>query len=209
MMLELKNEVKEAFIENRAAIIASALILFASMILGYVFEPYLHTYLNPVVEDLTRKVQSGVIKLTFADIFINNIIIVLRMFIYGLFFCLSALVLAFNGFFVGYYAATSNNLLSTLVFTVPHGVFEFSSCILGCASGFVLFDFAYKVVRTFLRQKEMKFLKRFINAYDENFDKLLQAFILLAVASILMAVAGIFEVYVTLPLGRFLLSILS
>ena len=209
MMFELKKEVKAVFIENRTAIIASALILFASMILGYVFEPYLHSYLNPVVEDLTRKVHSGVIKLTFADIFTNNIIIVLRMFIYGLFFCISALVLAFNGFFVGYYAATSSNLLSTLVFTVPHGIFEFSSCILGCASGFVLFDFAYNVVRTFLGQKEMRFLERFIDAYCENFDKLMQAFILLAIAAMLMAVAGIIEVYVTLPLGRFLLSILS
>jgi uncharacterized membrane protein SpoIIM required for sporulation len=37
----------------------------------------------------------------------------------------------------------------------------------------------------------------------------MQAFILLAIAAMLMAVAGIIEVYVTLPLGRFLLSILS
>ena len=55
----------------------------------------------------------------------------------------------------------------------------------------------------------MKFFDRFVQAYDENFDKLLQAFILLAVASILMVIAGIVEVYVTLPLGKFLLSFLS
>jgi uncharacterized membrane protein SpoIIM required for sporulation len=209
MMFDLKKEVKTAFIENKTAIIASALILFASFILGYVFEPYLHAYLNPVVEDLTRKVKTGVIKLTFADIFINNIIVDFRMFIYGIFFCSSALVLAFNGFFVGYYLASSNNLLSSLVFIVPHGIFEFSSCIVACAAGFVLFDFVCKVVGSFLKQKEMKLFKRFLYAYDENFDKLLQAFILLAVASVLMAIAGIFEVYITLPLGKFLLSVLS
>ena len=207
MMHELKNEVKKAFTENRNAIIASALIFFASLILGYAFQPYLYAYFNPLVEDLTHKVQTGVIKLTFADIFINNIIIVLEMFIYGLFFCISALVLAFNGFFVGYYAANSSNLSTVLVFTVPHGIFEFSSCILACASGFVLFSFACRVVKTFLKQKQMKSFKRFLYAYDENFNKLLQAFILLAIASVLMVIAGIFEVYITLPLGRFLLSL--
>ena len=52
-------------------------------------------------------------------------------------------------------------------------------------------------------------MDRFWYSYDENFDKLLQAFIILALSSILMAVAGIFEVYITLPLGKFLFSFLS
>ena len=208
-MFDLKNEVKAAFIENKTAIIASASILFISIILGYVFEPYLYGILNPVVEDMTNKVQSGVIKLTFEDVFINNILIVLEMFIFGIFCCGSALVLAFNGFFTGYYVAIADNLLEVLIFIVPHGIFEFSSCILACASGFVLFDFVIRLVKTFWKMNGMKFFDRFVQAYDENFDKLLQAFILLAVASILMVIAGIVEVYVTLPLGKFLLSFLS
>ena len=96
MFKKIHNEVKRAFIENKFAIFASAFILFISLILGYVFEPYLYSYLNPVVEDVTNKVQTGVIQLTFQDIFINNIMIVLRMFIYGLFFCFSALILGYK-----------------------------------------------------------------------------------------------------------------
>ena len=122
----IKREVKLAFIENKFAIIASVLILIIPLILGYVFEPYLFSYLNPVVEDLTNKVQTGVIRLTFSDIFFNNIMIVLEMFIAGLFFCFSALILAFNGFFVGYYVATTANLTQSLVLIIPHGIFEFS-----------------------------------------------------------------------------------
>lgn len=173
MFKKIHNEVKRAFIENKFAIFASAFILFISLILGYVFEPYLYSYLNPVVEDVTNKVQTGVIQLTFQDIFINNIMIVLRMFIYGLFFCFSALILGYNGFFVGYYAATSQSLLHVLVFTIPHGIFEFSSCILACASGFILFNFVCNLIRTFFKQKERKFMDRFWYSYDENFDKLL------------------------------------
>lgn len=203
----VKTEVKKAFVENKFAIIASAIILFISLILGYLLEPYLYSYFNPVVEDLTEKVQTGVIQLTFKDIFFNNIMIVLQMFIFGLLFCFSALILAFNGFFVGYYTATSPNLLQVLLLTIPHGIFEFSSCILACASGFVLFNFIYRLVKTFLKEKEGKFFDRLIYSYDKNFDKLLQAFILLALASVLMIIAGIIEAYITLPLAEFLFSL--
>lgn len=209
MFDKIKNEVNRAFAENKFAILASFLILFVSMILGYAFESNLHSYLNPVVEDLTEKVESGVVQLTFGDIFLNNIMIVFQMFVYGLFFCFSAVILGFNGFFVGYYAATSPSLLEVVVFVVPHGIFEFSSCILACASGFVLFHFAFKLIRTFLREKERKFIDRFIHSYDANFDKLLHALILFAIAVILMVIAGIIEVYITLPLGKFLLSGIS
>ncbi|WP_405304936.1 stage II sporulation protein M [Methanobrevibacter sp.] len=203
----IKKEVKLAFTENKFPIIASVLILFIPLILGYVFEPYLFSYFNPVVEDLTNKVQSGVLQLTFNDIFFNNIRIVLEMFIGGLFFCFSALILAFNGFFVGYYVATTPNLTQSLVLIIPHGIFEFSSCILGCASGFVLFSFAYGALKTFLSQNGMGFVDRMVFSYDENFNRLLHAFILLAISSVLMFIAAIIEVYLTVPIGRFLLSI--
>lgn len=209
MFIKIKREVKKAFIENKIAIIASILILFISLILGYFLEPYLHTFLNPIVDDLTNKVETGVIQLTFHDIFLNNIMIVLEMFIYGIFFCFSALILAFNGFFVGYYTAISPDLLQVLVLTVPHGIFEFSSCILACASGFILFNFVLKLIKTFIKEKERKIIDRLIYSYDKNFDKLLQSFIILIIAVILMIIAGIFEVYITLPLGKFLLSVLS
>ena len=67
------DEIKSAFIENKLAIYVAIAVFFISMILGYVFEPNLYSYFNPVVEDLTQKVQSGTVKLTFADIFFNNI----------------------------------------------------------------------------------------------------------------------------------------
>ena len=94
------NEVKRAFSENKLAIIASIAILFISLILGYVLQPNLDSYLNPVVDDLTQKVETGVIQLTFQDIFFNNFKIICQMFIYGIIFCFSAIILAFNGFFV-------------------------------------------------------------------------------------------------------------
>ena len=208
-MNSIKKEIKLAFVENKNLIIFSTLILFISLILGYVLKPYLFNIFNPVVDDFTNKIQMGVIQITFHDIFINNILVVLRMFIFGLFFCSSALILSFNGFFTGYYLATVPNLKFALILIIPHGIFEFPSCILGCASGFILFKFVYALIRTFIKEKEKKFFSRIVYAYSENFNLLLQAFIILAVASVLMAVAGIVECYITLPLGKYLMSVLS
>ena len=137
------EEIKSAFSENKIAIICSIAIFFISLILGYILQPQLYGFFNPHVEDLTNKVQSGVIQLKFGDIFFNNIKIIFQMFIYGITFCFSAFLLAFNGFFAGYYVACSNNLLYTLLLIIPHAIFEFPSCILACAGGFVLFNFVY------------------------------------------------------------------
>ena len=205
-MFDFKNEVRLAFSENKIAIIVSVLILAFSLVLGYFLEPYLYSLLNPVVEDLTNKVQTGVIQLTFQSIFLNNIKVVFLSFAMGALFCFSALILAFNGFFAGYYVATVGDLVKTSLLIIPHGIFEFSSCILACTSGFVLFHFICKFFKSLFNQKDKSISDKFNIAFDLSFDKLKQAFILLIISSILMAIAGFIEAYLTLPIADFILS---
>lgn len=202
------NEIKRAFGENKLAIYSSIAIFLFSFTFGFVFKQYLNSILTPVVEDLTQKVQSGVIKLTFTDIFFNNILIAIRMFIYGATFCFSAIILAYNGFFIGFYISSSNNLFRTLLLTIPHGIFEFSACILACASGFVLFNFIFKFLKSLWVQDDDEPLMVILKvSFSESFDKLKQAFILFAIASILMAIAGFIEVYLTIPIANLIVSI--
>ena len=209
-MLDFKKEIRLAFSENKMAICISIAILLISLILGYVLEPNLHAYLNPVVENLSKQVETGNIKLTFHSIFSNNIRIVFFMFIFGLLCCFSALILAFNGFFVGYFVAVNgNDMFKTLLLLIPHGIFEFSSCIIACASGFVLFKFLYRFLKAFARNDEGSLSNQLYESYVENFDKLKQSIMLLLVATVLMIIAGIFEVYLTLPIANFILSISS
>lgn len=203
------HEVKRAFSENRLAIIASAAILFITLVLGYILEPNLYAYFNPVVEDLTQKVESGVIQLTFNDIFLNNLKIICQMFIYGILFCFSAIILAFNGFLVGYYVAGSDNLFYTLLLIVPHGIFEFSSCILACAGGFVLFRFLYNFLKSFWKYDDDSAFKSFQFSFDENFDKLKQALIIFGVSVVLMIIAGIVEVYLTIPIADYIVFLVG
>jgi uncharacterized membrane protein SpoIIM required for sporulation len=203
------DEVKRAFSENKPAIYASIAILFISLILGYFLEPYLYDYFNPTVEDLKQKVQQGTITLSFQSIFLNNIKIVCMMFIYGVTCFFSAFLLGFNGFFAGYYVATSNNLFQTLILIVPHGIFEFSSCILACASGLVLFNFIYKFLRTLYGMDNGPVREILAVSFNASFDKLKQAIILFAIASVLMAIAAFVEVYLTLPIAEGIYSILT
>lgn len=203
------DEIKSAFIENKLAIYVAIAVFFISMILGYVFEPNLYSYFNPVVEDLTQKVQSGTVKLTFADIFFNNIKIVFQMFIYGVVFCVSILLLAFNGFFTGYYVAISGNLFYTLLLIIPHAIFEFSSCILACASGLVLFRFMHGFLNSIWHQDEKSAKLILLDSFNENSTRLKQAVIIFIMASVLMAIAGFVETYLTIPIAKAIISVLS
>lgn len=203
------DEIKLAFSENKLAIYVAIAVFFISMILGYIFEPNLYGYFNPVVEELTQKVQSGVVKLTFTDIFFNNIKIVFSMFLYGLVFCFSIAILAFNGFFTGYYLASTDNLLYTLLLIIPHGIFEFSSCILACASGLVLFQFLYGFLKSIWRQESQSAKLILLNSFNENSTRLKQAIIILIIASVLMAIAGFVETYLTIPIAKAIISVLS
>ncbi len=208
-MMDFKKEIKLAFSENKLAIYVSIAILVISLLLGYFLESSLHAYLDPVVEQVENQVRSGEITITFQSIFSNNIKIVFLMFILGIFCCFSALILAFNGFFIGYFTAVQDDLFLTLLMLVPHGIFELPSCVIACASGFVLFNFLLKFLKTLLKQENGSILNKLYASYVENFDKLKQAIILLMVATVLMIIAGVIEVYLTLPIAEFITSILS
>lgn len=202
MLKQYYNEVKSAILENKLAIYISLFVLIFSLILGYLLEPYLYSYFHPVVDDLTQKVQTGTIQLTFADIFLNNLKIIIQMFFYGLLFCLCIFLLAYNGFFIGYYVAIQDNLFRVLAMLIPHGIFELSSCIFSCASGLVLFNFLIKFFKSYL--KEDISLK---DAFLINIFKLKQAVLIFIVSVILMIIAGFVEVYLTIPIAYFLLNL--
>jgi len=205
-MIDFKKEIKQAFTENKMAVYASIAILVISLLVGYFLEPYLNSFLNPVVENLSNQVQSGNIQLTFQSIFSNNIKIVFLMFIMGVLCCFSALILAFNGLFLGYFTAIQEDLFTTLLMLVPHGIFELPSCVIACASGFVLFNFLVNFFKTFAKQEDGPISSQLYDSYVDNFDKLKQAIILLAVSAILMIIAGFIEVYLTLPIAEFITS---
>ena len=73
----------------------------------------------------------------------------------------------------------------------------------------MLFKFLYRFLKAFAKNDEGSLSNQLYESYVENFDKLKQSIMLLLVATVLMIIAGIFEVYLTLPIANFILSISS
>lgn len=217
------NEIKKAFKNNSKILIISLVIFMGCLFAGYFLKPYLYDFFNPVAQKLTDDVKKGVISLTFQDIFLNNIMIVFKMYIFGIICCTSVFILAFNGFFLGYFIGTGDSLYHMLPLIVPHALFEIPSCILGCAAGFILFIFIFRVFdnclfpdyefisqkcgRIVLKEEKIPFSEKFYYAIEKNFDKLKESLILLGVSIILMIIAGIIEVYITIGLAQMFFSI--
>jgi uncharacterized membrane protein SpoIIM required for sporulation len=95
-----------------------------------------------------------------------------------------------------------------LLLLIPHGIFEFSSCILACSSGFVLFKFILRFFKSISKKEDASLSNKAYESYVENFDKLKQSIILLLLAAVLMVIAGLIEVYLTVPIANFLNSII-
>ncbi len=209
-MNKIKENIKESFVENKYIILFSAFLLIFTLILGYFLEPYLYNVLNPVVDKISNDVHNGTIKLTFSSIFLNNILIVFRLFIFGLGLCFSNIILAYNGLFLGYFIASCENLTGTLLLIVPHGIFELPSIIIANASGLVLFKFLIKTLtfkNIFPEGKDEPYFKKLYESAVENGKYLKQALILLVISSILMIIAGIVEVYFTQNLANYFIGL--
>jgi uncharacterized membrane protein SpoIIM required for sporulation len=92
---------------------------------------------------------------------------------------------------------------------IPHGIFEFSSCILASAAGFILFNFIYRFLKTFWEYDDDSASESLKFSFRENFYKLKQALIIFLIAAILMVIAGIVEVYLTIPIANYIVSLLG
>ena len=88
-----------------------------------------------------------------------------------------------------------------------------SYCIRICAVPF-LFRLVYNIAKPDFDYIELEdkfynltFKDKLVYSLEKNHDKLKQSLVLLGVAVILMAIAGVIEVYLTVPIANFILSI--
>lgn len=209
--MNIKEDVKNAFVNNKYILLISAIVFLATLFIGYIFNESLYSFLNPSVELLKKGVENGSINLSFVSLFSNNVEIVFRMFIYGIIFCISNFLLGFNGLFLGFFIGQSNNLIYTIMLILPHGIFELSSVVIANAAGMVLFKHLFKVV-TFKNpksEKEDSVFNKLSNSVVNNSDVLKEALILLVVAVILMAIAGVIEAYFTKGIASFVMNLIG
>jgi stage II sporulation protein M len=192
---------------NKKLIALSAGIFFIAVligiIMGYFFPSVVKNFLLDIVRtDRLYASQNGITTLSilthnFYDLFFIT-------YIGGITGVVTAFVLVTNGFsygaFLGYLG--SNHLNSPLLgaitpqlfllFTVPHGIFEFTSFIIAGAGGFRI----TKVIYSLLRNR---------GSLSDHYWELKDSLALLIIATVLIVIAAIIEANYTVQLGSYII----
>ena len=197
------NIFRGVFKRNKKLLAISALIFFASLLMG-VIVGYLSTglvgnFLTSFSNDLSSQVDIST-----ASIFTHNIRTAFMVYAGGVIGIVTAGLLSLNGFiigaFLGYFmngGAINHNSISPLVFMsyiIPHGIFEIPALIIAGAAGFRLTTIIADLINS-LRGKP------YVN---NDYQKFKDSMALLVIAVILFAIAAVIEANFTGPIGNYI-----
>lgn len=219
---KISKYIKTSVIVNKKMFYLAILLFILPTILGYLFSPNLKPIVEPVIASLKKQIIAGKITLTYSSIFSNNIHVLFRMYWSGIFAgILPAILLMFNGLIVGYFLARQS-FLPTLLYILPHGIFEIPGLIFGGAAGFVLFKFIYYLIKDiikpdldyisksingkFFEGDDISFKDKLIFSFDKNCDILIQSFVIFLIGFVLIMVAAYIEVYITSEFANYLIQ---
>jgi uncharacterized membrane protein SpoIIM required for sporulation len=182
------------------------------MFLAYFYASYLESFMQPVVNNFSDRVQSGDIKLTMESIFFNNFFVAITIYFGAIFLGLITIFLLIsNGLFIGYFA-TTRHIEVFLLFTLPHGIFEIPGIIIAGTGGFVMITSIFNFLKDIIifeknkLDEKPKLQDRVIISFNNNSKKLTQSLTLLGVAIVLLIIAAFIEVYVTITLANYIIG---
>jgi stage II sporulation protein M len=181
----------------------SAIIFFGSMFLGYLH--LFDSFLAPLQQQFKRSIVEGQIKLETFSLFFNNLEVLLKLFAGGI--ALGSITVAFlfiNGSLIGYFA-TQAPLADFILLTVPHGIFEIISFIIGGAASFRLANFVYSFIRDMIEETWYgSFWGKLSHVYNLQSDQLTESLILLGIAIVLLLIAAVIEANFTIGLYQYI-----
>lgn len=197
--MDIKNEIKEAFSENRKIFLLLAILFIINFILGAIFADDISSLLMPVLKEAMLK--GNVTSIDAFNIMIHNETAALITFIASLFFAVYAFIaISINGFVIGFMAGytvkSTQGLIMFLALIVPHGILEIPAFFCSCTSGILLFLFIFRVLRDKIRKNT------FSEAYENNKKTIKHTLILFAMAVLLFAVAALIEGFITPQIGN-------
>ncbi|MDR0900439.1 MAG: stage II sporulation protein M [Methanobrevibacter sp.] len=199
----IKKEIKIAFKDNSYLLLFSTLLFLIPMFLGYFFPQYLDSLMNPVVDTFRNRVETGEIKLVTDSIFLNNFNVAIVLYFGAIFIgLLTAMILIINGMFIGYFAS-SMNLGTFLLLTLPHGIIELPAIIIAACGGFVLLNFIINFIIDIFKNQN----NRIAISFNDNLDKLVSSLVFLGIAIVLLAIASFIEVYFTIGFANFVMGL--
>ena len=197
--MNVKNEIKEAFLENQKIFAILIVIFTAGFILGCIFADDIASILMPALRQAMGIEDMSSIDAF--DIMLHNestaVLVFFGSIAFGLYAILSIFVNGFViGFMAGYTIKSTYALIMYLALILPHGILEIPAFFCSCTAGILLFLFIYGLIKDKIHKNTFK------ESYKNNRKTLKHAVILLSIAIILFAVAGLIEGFITPHIGN-------
>lgn len=194
---------------NEHFIILSAALFLSSMFAGYFLSGTIDQIMREVLRSFKESVSRGEIKLTTFSIFINNLKIAFLIYGGGIIFGLgTALILVYNGIFIGY-AASQFPIGNFIIYTLPHGIFEITGIIIAGTAGFRLASVIFSFTRNLTKIKGYLPLKKQLEQIMYAvYDDLKESLVLLAIAIILILIGAFIEANFTIAWGNYVRGML-
>lgn len=197
--MNIKDEIKEAFIENKRIFLILIVIFTIAFILGDISADEIASVLMPMLKDAMLK--GNVTSIDAFNIMIHNETAALVTLIGSIFFAVYTFLAIFlNGFVVGFMAGytihSTYDLIIYIALIVPHGILEIPAFFCSCTSGILLFTFIFKVIRDKIHKNT------FSEAYQNNKKTLKHVMVLFLIAVILFAIAALIEGFITPQIGN-------
>ena len=129
------------------------------------------------------RLRGTIVEITTFSIFLKNLQAILIMFFGGIIIIVPAIVLSFNGFFLGAFFGyvmhgsinTASGVFTTwhlIAFTMPHGIFELPALVIAGAAGFRISTLIIGLIKNIIIKKPVK----------EQYWKFKDSVVLLAIA---------------------------
>lgn len=193
---------------NENLLLLSAAIFLVSVLIGYFLSGTLDVYLAGYWEALKKSVSEGQLQLTTVSIFANNFKVAFLIYAYGLTLGIfTALSLFFQGLFIGY-VASKNQLGNFLIFTLPHGIIEILGVIISGTAGFRLASAILNILKGALKiNRDISVKNQLEYLFESNMDEFKDSLTLFAIAVVLILIAAFIEANLTIPWGRYVISL--
>jgi len=185
------NYFKALYNRNKWLILISTVILFASVLIGYIYANAIDQLMNEFLGVMKGKFsKEGINTLS---ILLNNLQSALFIYVGGVIGIITAAILFINGLLIGYVIAIFP--LAPL-YIIPHGIFEIPALILAGAAGFRITSMIFHMIKSLIKDKPV----------SDHFWEFKDSLVIFGISALLFLVAAIIEANFTLGLGNYLRS---
>ena len=194
---------------NKVFLYVSSGIFLVSLIVGVVgpfISGYFHNYMINLTLNYFSDIRGDSPKTL--SIFLNNSTLAfLYLYIGGFGFgIISTLQLIKIGLLTSFISVVYPK---SIIYLLPHGIFELSAYVIATAAGFKFLSVAIGMIRGFIDLKEdIPINDQINNIINDNYLKFRDSVFLLVIAIIILFIAAIIEANISVPLSHYILSLI-